>query len=384
MNRIMKNRVIALGMTAVMTFGVCSVTPVSEAKIKTPTPDKKSVTVKMYKTKKVTIKNVKKKQIKSLTVKTADKMIAAANKTSKTSLAIKGVDPYEKTSVTATLKLKDEIAGKKKYTFKINVNVIPDRKLAADGEKGAAPDYTTKAGWLHLPENTDKPVDTFYLFPTTYMGDYDGAPEISPLDDINYNEEAKTVYESQATAFEKSTNVYAPFYRQTSMTVLATNETEDLMYYQRHEQKKDVFDALDYYFKNYNNGRPFILAGHSQGAMMVNVIVEDYMKRHPDLYKRMIAAYAIGYSVTKQDLENYPHMKFAERSDDTGVIISWNTEGIGNRGQRNKVVLDGAIAINPINWKRDETYAPASDNLGSLVPDPTMGAYEIKTSMADA
>ena len=32
------------------------------------------------------------------------------------------------------------------------------------------------------------------------------------------------------------------------------------------EPKADVFAALDYYFENYNHGRPYILAGHSQGS----------------------------------------------------------------------------------------------------------------------
>ena len=50
---------------------------------------------------------------------------------------------------------------------------------------------------------------------------------------------------------------------------------------------------------------------------------------------------------------------------DTGVIISWNTEGPGNSDSR--LVLKNAISINPINWKRDATYAPASDNMGSVV-----------------
>lgn len=31
------------------------------------------------------------------------------------------------------------------------------------------------------------------------------------------------------------------------------------------------------------------------------------------------------------------------------------------------VIRDGALCINPINWKRDGTYAPVEDNLGSLV-----------------
>ena len=38
--------------------------------------------------------------------------------------------------------------------------------------------------------------------------------------------------------------------------------------------------------------------------------------------------------------------------------------------QKNLVLLASApdgLSINPINWKRDDTYAPAKDNLGSLM-----------------
>ena len=80
----------------------------------------------------------------------------------------------------------------------------------------------------------------------------------------------------------------------------------------------------------------------------------------------MVAAYVIGYSITEEYLARNPHLKFAERSDDTGVIISYNTEGPGNKEQYNCVVKKGAISINPINWKLDDTYAAAEENLGSL------------------
>ena len=49
------------------------------------------------------------------------------------------------------------------------------------------------------------------------------------------------------------------------------------------------------------------------------------------------------------------------------MVISWNTEGPENIGKDNVVIRDGALCINPINWKRDGTYAPVEDNLGSLV-----------------
>ncbi len=148
----------------------------------------------------------------------------------------------------------------------------------------------------------------------------------------------------------------------------------------------DVTAALDYYFKNCNNGRPFIIAGHSQGSAILRLVLKGYFKEHPDYYKRMVAAYAIGYSITKDDLAANPHLKFATGESDTGVIVSWNTEGPKNveTNANNSVVLPGAISINPLNWKLDDTYAPAGENLGSLMPDPKTNKLELRDVGADA
>jgi hypothetical protein len=98
----------------------------------------------------------------------------------------------------------------------------------------------------------------------------------------------------------------------------------------------------------------------------MNAILQLYMADHPDVYERMIAAYVIGYSVTEDSLKEYPHLKFAEGATDTGVIISWNTEMPGVT-ERNPVILDGAMVINPISWTRDETPVSAEQNLPSRV-----------------
>jgi hypothetical protein len=50
----------------------------------------------------------------------------------------------------------------------------------------------------------------------------------------------------------------------------------------------------------------------------------------------------------------------------------------------NVVVLPNAISINPLNWKLDDTYAPASENLGSLVLNEETGEPEIGDLGADA
>jgi hypothetical protein len=146
--------------------------------------------------------------------------------------------------------------------------------------------------------------------------------------------------------------------------------------------KTDVFAALDYYFENLNGGRPFILAGHSQGSIMQGYVLGEYMKAHPDYLKRMLAAYVIGYSITEEALKDNPHLKFAEGADDTGVIVSWNTEGPGNTN--NIVALPGAISINPLNWKRDETYASAEENLGGYILNEQAVKMEVVPHAADA
>jgi len=115
-------------------------------------------------------------------------------------------------------------------------------------------------------------------------------------------------------------------------------------------------------------------------------VLKKYFKEHPDRYERMVAAYVIGYSITKEDLETYPHMKFATGETDAGVIVSWNTEGPKNAAVNapNCAMLPHGICINPLNWKLDETYAPASLNLGSLMDNEKTGQAEIGDVGADA
>ncbi len=243
--------------------------------------------------------------------------------------------------------------------------------------KGVPSDYSKEENWMRLPEITHE-VDTIYLYPTCYLDDSEDAKPICDIDNEAVRARARDIYENQGTVFEESTNVFAPFY---AVGGLSHEELEE---YQLNEQRTDVYAALDYYFENYNEGRPFMIAGHSQGSIMTKIVLGEYMQAHPEYYERMVAAYPIGFSITEDWLLEHPYLKFAEGADDTGVIVSWNTEGKGNQGQSNLVVEPEALSINPINWKRDDTYADFDENLGSRLLNEETGEYEIVKGVADA
>jgi hypothetical protein len=84
----------------------------------------------------------------------------------------------------------------------------------------------------------------------------------------------------------------------------------------------DATVAFDYYIKHLNNGRPFILVGHSQGAIVLSNLLSGYMKENPVVYKNMIAAYVIGWPITSEYLAQNPHLKFAEGPDETVATIA--------------------------------------------------------------
>ena len=250
-------------------------------------------------------------------------------------------------------------------------------------------DYSDKDNWLSFPKIT-KDIDAFYIYSTSYIESSfeEDAPNFAPLHNLEMMIRASGEYETNASVFEESCNVFVPWYRQMGIKYAAEvqKKTGSLDAGLAGLPYTDIKAALDYFFEKCNNGRPFIIAAHSQGSALLKYVLKNYFKEHQDYYKRMVAAYPIGFSITKKDLEDYPYLKFATGESDTGVIISYNTEGPKNveENAHNVVVLPGAISINPLNWKRDETYAPASMNKGSLVLNQETGAREFVDLGVDA
>ena len=228
-------------------------------------------------------------------------------------------------------------------------------------------DYSDKYNWVAIPEKNNKAVDVFYVHPTIYSGK---SPKNMDISNPGLRSLAKGLMITQAGVYSESANLFAPFYRQQSGAVqdefTAKGGTNMFIDPTFQLAARDVEIAFDYYLKHLNRNRPFIIAGHSQGTMtLINLMRKRF--NDPNLQKRLVAAYLIGYSVTKDDLKKYPWMKRAKGAKDTGVIITYNTEGPGSKGS--PVYLKGAIAINPVNWKNDSTPAKRSEHLGAVFFD---------------
>lgn len=237
----------------------------------------------------------------------------------------------------------------------------------------ACPDYSKDISWAAKPTVPDMPVDVFYVYPTIYPGT---CPKNMDVFNKVLRADVQGLLKAQAGVYSASANLYAPYYRQVSFACLSPAEDMTLNSYFR-IGADDVHRAFDYYLSFLNKGRPFILASHSQGSV---VMVDLLRSRFHDkkLQKQLVAAYVIGYSITDKDLKTYPWIKPAQQANDTGVVISWNTQAPGATGS--PVLRPGAICINPLTWTTDETPADKNLNMGAVFFDDFKGNIKREVS----
>ncbi|OXS24684.1 MAG: hypothetical protein BI182_04455 [Acetobacterium sp. MES1] len=231
-------------------------------------------------------------------------------------------------------------------------------------QSAAVVDYSEPENWAYLPIESDrnKACDVFFVAPTVYLG----TAEIHSMD---LADEATKAQFLGATTMEKgiydgSANFFAPYYRQAGLNAYTMEPAEAEPYFDL--AYDDVARAFDVYMEDYNQGRPFVLAGFSQGSEMLLRLLEEKFS-DPALSEQLVAAYLIGWRVTPADLAQYPHLKMAQQAGDTGVIISFNSEAVGV--ETSLIVPDQTLGINPLNWKTDSTPATAAENQGAVFTD---------------
>ena len=175
------------------------------------------------------------------------------------------------------------------------------------------PDYALQANWLARPSRPTRTVDVFYLYPTSYFKTSASQPVISTIDDPAMVAGAKRSFGQQATAFSTVANVYAPYYRQADAVTVLTSPLAKQSQIIGATPAHDAIAAFAYYIQHNNHGRPFILAGHSQGSNVLLFVLSRYLKAHPAVYRRMVAAYVIGYGVTRSYLAQNPSAAIRDR-----------------------------------------------------------------------
>ena len=229
----------------------------------------------------------------------------------------------------------------------------------------AAPDYSDAANWAYLEtENTDKTADVFFICPSVYGGS-DDACNMS-LSDADTKESFVGAINMEKGIYDADSRFFAPYYRQIGLNVYDMPEADREPYLET--AYADVRDAFLYYMDNYNEGRPIVLAGFSQGADMCLRLMKDLFDDEA-LADQLVACYAIGWRITEEDVAEYPQLKMATGESDTGVIVSFNSEAEDITDSL--VIPEGTktFAINPLNWKTDSTPADKSQNLGACFTD---------------
>lgn len=227
-----------------------------------------------------------------------------------------------------------------------------------------APDYSKSENWNALPFRTDmadfippdetwvsdslKLVDVFYIYPTIYRK---GKTWCADVRNKRLNKKIDRLpLKFQATAFNKIARVYSPRYRQGIIKCFSDptnngNLALDFAY-------QDVKKAFEYYLANYNQGRPIIIASHSQGTVHSQRLLKEYFD-NPEMKKKLVCAYSIGF---KTDPKKYELLLPCKDSLETNCYVTWSSFRMNHVPDSNSKLI-GKVCVNPLTWTMDSSLA---------------------------
>ena len=258
---------------------------------------------------------------------------------------------------------------------KKNYSLLPDYQFKSINKK---PDYADLNYWAAHPRKKnpsdsvpqplratyrrDTVADIFFIHPTTLTSMNDNRWN-ADIDDPKIN--AKTDYSSilyQASVFNEKARIFAPRYRQAHIKTfyLADSVSEkyfDIAY-------EDIKTAFIYYLNHFNNGRPIIIASHSQGTKHAGRLLKEFFENKP-LQNKLVCAYIIGMPIP----DNYfSVLKPCKDSLSTGCFVGWRTykNGFTDPTFVSKEKFT-SIVINPLSWTSDTAYFSSGCNKGGVL-----------------
>lgn len=267
--------------------------------------------------------------------------------------------------------------------------------MSGNSQAPTAPDYSNLFYWAahphkrdlsdslskSLPQNEaiDSTVDIFFIHPTSYLQPskpfgLNGSVEDEALN--KKTDEGSILY--QASVFNKAGRVFAPRYRQAHISCYfsITQSVDSVSAMQAFMLAySDVKAAFEYYLKHYNNGRPFIIASHSQGTTHAKFLLRDFIDGKP-LQSKFIAGYLVGMYI---EPDWFKTIQPCATPTQTNCICAWRTFKEGFKPDYWEKEKKECIVTNPLSWDATMTEVNYKQNPGSLLRN-----FTIKPSLVDA
>jgi len=249
-------------------------------------------------------------------------------------------------------------------------SALPDREDAAD----AAPD-----GHPGVDQRSAK-VDVFYVHPTSAVG---SAWNASTTDATINDGTDRLSTGIQATAFNGCCAIYAPRYRQANGSAFFRPSPDgDRAMAVAYGDVKRAFESFQ---RRRGADRPFILASHSQGTVMLERLLFEELSGKP-AGAGLVAAYLAGGRVTVAGLaERAPDLPPCQRADDLRCVIAWNARSpdfVPTTFELARPDPRTRLCTNPLTWRLDGEGAPASANLGGVFLETN--DHAVRPEFADA
>ncbi|NKB99452.1 MAG: DUF3089 domain-containing protein [Pseudomonadales bacterium] len=252
------------------------------------------------------------------------------------------------------------------------------------------PDYANPHNWAGLPSRRgpedltppghtaatqgSAPVDVFFVHPTGYLSD---GPWVFSMD-TNTATEENTVWmmANQASAYNGCCNVYAPRYRQAN--IFAYFHGDDVREEVLGFAYQDVLSAFEHFLSEFNDGRPFVLASHSQGTHHSIRLLQERISSTP-LVQRLVAAYIIGGSISQREVDEMSDISVCASANDLGCVIHWDTY---SDSAIESDLSDSAenVCVNPLSWQQNGGLIPATQHLGAV---PMAGMFNTEFGTED-
>ena len=168
----------------------------------------------------------------------------------------------------------------------------------------------------------DPPIDCFYLYPTV-------SNDQGMNSDLNPGREEKLATEVQFARFASVCRTYAPIYKQMTVAAVAAYAAGADIRLAAAVAYEGVSAAWQTYLAKYNKGRPFVLIGHSQGSLMLQMLIAREIEKDPAVAKRMKLAIIPGYDVLVPQGKlvggTFKSTPLCNRPGETDCVMTWTS-----------------------------------------------------------